>query len=164
VKALSRRQFLNALTLVGTAGLIGLHPGLVTAEPPPETTRLRLAQSPAICISPLYVAKELLPGEGFTDVQYIKIGRELFTQAVASGEVDIAMNFVGPLLIPVDAGDQVVMLAGGHVGCFELVGTERVHAIRDLKGKTVAVIELGATIMSSSPVCWRMWAWTPVRM
>jgi NitT/TauT family transport system substrate-binding protein len=112
VEGLSRRQFLGGLTLAGTAGLIGLHPRLVAAEPPPETTRLRLAQSSAICISPLYVAKELLPGEGFTDAQYVKIGRELFTQAVVSGEVDIAMNFVGPLLIPVDAGDSVVMLAG----------------------------------------------------
>ena len=98
-EGLSRRQFLSGLTLAGTAGLIGLHPRLVTAEPPPETTRLRLALSPAVCISPLYVATELLPGEGFTDVQYVKIGRELFTQAVASGEVDIAMNFVGPLLM-----------------------------------------------------------------
>jgi NitT/TauT family transport system substrate-binding protein len=141
-EGLSRRQFLGGLTLAGTAGLTGLHPRLVAAEPPPETTGLRLAQSSAICISPLYVAKELLPGEGFTDVQYVKIGRELFTQAVVSGEVDIAMNFVGPLLIPVDAGDSVVMLAGGHVGCFELVGTERVRAIRDLKGGNVAVTEL----------------------
>ena len=142
-EGLSRRQFLGGLTLAGTAGLIGLHARPVVAEPPPETTRLRLAQSPAICISPLYVARELLPGEGFTDAQYVKIGRELFTQAVASGEVDIAMNFVGPLLIPVEAGDQVVMLAGGHVGCFELFGTDRVRAIRDLKGKTVAVTEVG---------------------
>jgi NitT/TauT family transport system substrate-binding protein len=89
------------------------------------------------------MAKELLPSEGFTDAQYVKIGGELFTQAVVSGEVDIAMNFVGPLLIPVDAGDSVVMLAGGHIGCFELVGTERVRAIRDLKGRNVAVTELG---------------------
>jgi NitT/TauT family transport system substrate-binding protein len=30
------------------------------------------------------------------------------------------------------------------VGCFELFGTDRVHAIRDLKGKTVAVPHLGS--------------------
>jgi NitT/TauT family transport system substrate-binding protein len=35
------------------------------------------------------------------------------------------------------------MLAGLHVGCFALFGTERVRAIRDLKGKTVAVHEWG---------------------
>jgi NitT/TauT family transport system substrate-binding protein len=37
----SRRQFLGGLTLAGTAGLLGLHPRPVAAEPPPETTRLR---------------------------------------------------------------------------------------------------------------------------
>src|SRR5215216_4734048 len=95
-EGLRRREFLGGLTLAGTAGILGLKPRLVAAEPPPETTRLRLAQGSGICISPLYVAKELLSGEGFTDAQYVKIGRALFTQAVASGEVDIAMNFVGP--------------------------------------------------------------------
>ena len=34
---------------------------------------------------------------------------------------------------------------GGHVGCYELFATERVHAIRDLKGKTVALLELGSS-------------------
>jgi NitT/TauT family transport system substrate-binding protein len=69
---------------------------------------------------------------------------QLWTQAVLSGEVDIVLNFVGPLLVRLDAGDPLVMLAGGHVGCFELFGTERVRAIRELKGKTVSVPELGS--------------------
>jgi NitT/TauT family transport system substrate-binding protein len=34
-------------------------------------------------------------------------------------------------------------LGGVHVGCFELFGTKRVHTIRDLKGKKVAVPDLG---------------------
>jgi NitT/TauT family transport system substrate-binding protein len=37
------------------------------------------------------------------------------------------------------------MLAGVHVGCLELFGTDRVHTIRDLKGKTVAVEGLGSS-------------------
>ena len=44
-----------------------------------------------------------------------------------------------------DAGRPIVLLAGDHVGCFELFGTERVRAVRDLKGKTVAVTQLGLT-------------------
>jgi NitT/TauT family transport system substrate-binding protein len=32
-----------------------------------------------------------------------------------------------------------------HAGCFELFGTKRVNAIRDLKGKTVAVPALGSS-------------------
>ena len=54
-------------------------------------------------------------------------------------EVDIALNFSGPLITRVDAGDPLVILAGIHVGCFQLFGGERVRAIRDLKGKTVAL-------------------------
>ena len=45
----SRREFIGALTLAGTAGLAGIRPARVAAEPPPETTRLRLYHSPSIC-------------------------------------------------------------------------------------------------------------------
>jgi len=49
-----------------------------------------------------------------------------------------------PGLMPhLDAGKPIVVLAGVHAGCYELFGNERVHAIRDLKGKTVAVQYLG---------------------
>jgi NitT/TauT family transport system substrate-binding protein len=44
----------------------------------------------------------------------------------------------------IDAADPIVLLAGSHIGCFELFGTDRVRAIRDLKGKTVSVPELGS--------------------
>jgi NitT/TauT family transport system substrate-binding protein len=36
--------------------------------------RFRLDQTGAICIAPQFVAEELLRGEGFTDVQYVKTG------------------------------------------------------------------------------------------
>jgi NitT/TauT family transport system substrate-binding protein len=44
----------------------------------------------------------------------------------------------------VDAGHPLVLLAGVHVGCYELFGTDRVRAVSDLKGKTVAIPELGS--------------------
>jgi NitT/TauT family transport system substrate-binding protein len=103
-----------------------------------------LVRSPAICIAPYYIAGELLQGEGFTEVHHFQMEAQLFTQALLSGEVDIVLNFVGPLLVRLDAGDPLVILAGGHVGCFELFGTDHVRAIRDLKGKTVAVPQLGS--------------------
>ena len=140
----SRRRFLGGLTLAGTAGLLGWHPRRAAAEPPPETTRLRLHRSSTICMAPVYVAEELLHGEGFTDVQYVKKeGGVALHKAVASGEVDLAPNFIGAILLQLEAGDPLVLLAGLHVGCIELFGTERVHALRDLKGKTVAVRGLG---------------------
>jgi len=139
----SRREFLGGLVLAGAAGVLGLKPESVAAEPPPETVKLRLGRNPSLCASPYYMAEDLLQGEGFTDVQYVQIPGQLFTKAVAAGEIDIVLNFIGPLLIRLEAGDPIVILAGSHVGCFELFGTERVRAISDLKGKTVAVTELG---------------------
>jgi NitT/TauT family transport system substrate-binding protein len=138
-EGVSRREVLGGLTLVATAGLLGLRPECATAEPPPETTRIRLAHHPAICTAPYFLAKEFLPAEGFTDVQDVKTESTLSIKAVVAGEVDIALNFSGPLITRVDAGDPLVILAGIHVGCFQLFGGERVRTIRDLKGKTVAL-------------------------
>ena len=53
------------------------------------------------------------------------------------------MHFAGPVILQIEAGDPLVVLAGAHVGCFELFGTNGVRAIRDLKGRTVGVPELG---------------------
>src|SRR5437879_3392126 len=61
------------------------------------------------------------------------------------GGADISMNFVGPNLFRVDQGDPVVVLAGAHVGCFEVFGGERLRKISDLKGKTVSVTALNGT-------------------
>jgi NitT/TauT family transport system substrate-binding protein len=141
----SRRQFLGRLTVAGTAGLLGLHPKPSAPEPPPETARIRLVQIPSSCQAPQYVAEELLTGEGFTDVQYIKKGGALaITEALASGEANINNHFAGPSIIRVEAGDPIVFLAGLHVSCFELFAADRVRTIRNLKGKTVAVLELGS--------------------
>jgi NitT/TauT family transport system substrate-binding protein len=142
----SRRRLLVGLTLAGMAGLLGMRPRPVTAEPPPETTRLRLVWNVgAICVAPEYMAEALLQAEGFTEVQYVKKENLLAKQtALAGGEVDLTLHFSVPFLLQLEAGDPLVLLAGVHVGCFELFGTERVRAIRDLKGKTVAVNGLGA--------------------
>ena len=143
----SRREFLAGATLVGTAGLLGLHVRLGAAEPPPETTRIRVHKMAGICIAPQYVAEEFLYAEGFTEVQYVEIELTELTKGIyrllSSGAVDIGMAFAPPFIIQVDAGAPIVILGGVHVGCFELFGTEQVHAVRDLKGKTVAVPEQG---------------------
>jgi NitT/TauT family transport system substrate-binding protein len=142
----SRRQFLGRLTVTGTAGLLGLHPKPSAPEPPPEITKIRLIKISGICIAPQYIAEDLLQAEGFTEVQYVEAvaGAEL-TKALASGEAHISLSFAAPAIIQVDAGELIVMLAGVHIGCFELFGTDQVRAIRDLKGKTVAVQALGSS-------------------
>ena len=64
-------------------------------------------------------------------------------EAFAAGEVDISMGFIAPFIIHLEAGTPIVLLGGVHVGCFELFGTDQVHAIRDLKGKTVSIPVVG---------------------
>ena len=140
----SRRRFLGGLALAGTAGLLGLSPTPVIAEPPPETTTLRLARIPAICVAPQYVAEELLKAEGFSDVQFVQTatGTESY-EALAAGELHFSTQAIGAtILLQLDAGAPVVVLAGVHVGCFELFATDRVHTVRELQGKTVSLGEL----------------------
>ena len=153
----SRRDFVRRLALAGTAGVVGLRSAPADAEPPPETTRLRIGNVGGACMAPEYVAEELLRSEGFTDVKYVqKAGRVEAQKALASGEVAIQQSAVGPLLLQVEEGDPVVLLAGVHVGCFALFGTDRVRSIRDLKGKTVSVTELGTGrhVFLASAMAW----------
>src|SRR5262245_16663220 len=113
-RQLSRRRFLGGLTLAGTAGLLGWHPRQAAAEPPPETTRLRLHKIAGICIAPQYIAEELLYLEGFTEVQYVEMelarGTTAFYQSLASGALDIAITFTPLTIIRVDAGAPIVLL------------------------------------------------------
>ncbi len=152
----NRRRFLRdaagiGLSISSLTLVAGCERLSAPAAPPavgtrPETTTIRLVQGPSMCQAPQYVVEDLMRSEGFTNVQYVpKPGTKQIEAALASGEVDINMHFAAPLAIRVDEGDPVVMLAGGHVGCFELFGTDQVRAIRDLKGKTVAMLELGSS-------------------
>jgi NitT/TauT family transport system substrate-binding protein len=107
----SRRRFLGGVTLAGTVGLLGLCPRLGAAEPPPETTRLRLGWAPgAFCSAPYYLAEAFLSGEGFTEVQWVDIRASSQLKATASGEIDFGSNFIGPTLTRVDAGDPPRLL------------------------------------------------------
>jgi NitT/TauT family transport system substrate-binding protein len=138
----SRREFLTTTATAGTGALWGLRSDALAAEPSPETARIRLAyHSRSLCHAPLYVAEDSLRGEGFTDVQYVKT--PAVEKTLASGEVDVATHFCGPLVTQVDKEDPILLLSGLHPGCVELVGTDRIRTIRDLKGKTVAVTDLG---------------------
>ena len=102
-------------------------------------------RSAPICQAPQYASEELLRSEGFSDVQEVKKEGNITAriQALTSGEGDIVSTYVAPLITRIDAGDPIVILTGLHAGCFELFGTDRIRAIRDLKGKTVTVTEMG---------------------
>jgi NitT/TauT family transport system substrate-binding protein len=111
----TRRSFLAALSSAGATQLIGTSTSLAQ-EAPPETTRIRLIQVPSICQAAQFMAEEFFRREGFTDVQYIKKpGAKWIETALASGEADINMHFNARLIMRVEAGDPIVILAGGHL-------------------------------------------------
>jgi NitT/TauT family transport system substrate-binding protein len=161
--SLSRREFLRVAASAGAVGagvvLLGAcgpddgngspasTPGIVV-DPPPETTTIRLGKdilNP--CLAPLYLAEQFLLAEGFTNVQYIDVP-PLYSggvQPLAAGEIDISISVAAPLMVHVDRGDPLVLLAGVHNSCYELFGNERVQSLRDLKGKRIWVLERDAT-------------------
>jgi NitT/TauT family transport system substrate-binding protein len=139
---MNRREFLGSTLLTALATATGVPRAASAAEPPPETTKLRLLKTGSICWAPQYIADDLLRGEGFTEVTYVDMPTGAVSSRLAAGEADMSLNFVGPNIIRIEAGDPVTFLAGVHVGCFEVVATERIQRIRDLKGKVVAVASL----------------------
>ena len=82
-KGWSRREFLG-MTLAGTAGLLGLKPESLAAEPPPETTRIRLQRVPQ-----LQWGGHRLYSPGYDDV-VLRIGRHagvsIFVRAKTPGK------------------------------------------------------------------------------
>jgi NitT/TauT family transport system substrate-binding protein len=143
---LDRRTFLANAATLGAASLLGL-PRTAEAEPPPETTRLRVFASPIPCKAPEYVARELLRAEGFTDVRYLEYPSEVTSSppdGVLSGVADITLSYAPKALFYIESGAPIVLLAGSHIGCIELVASHRVRSIRDLRGKTVAISSFGS--------------------
>jgi NitT/TauT family transport system substrate-binding protein len=145
----SRRQFLQGMAGLGlSAGGLAVLAGCGVVRPPRtaarsdaplETTTIRLAKTAPLCFAPQYVAEDLLRAKGFTDVQYVDVPPAAIDPAVVAGEIDMAMTAVGGAIIQADASDAQVILAGIHVGCYELFANPTVRSVSDLKGKTVAV-------------------------
>jgi NitT/TauT family transport system substrate-binding protein len=88
-----RREFLGGMA--DTVGLLSLA-RRAEAEPPPETTTIRLTHDPeypSICWAQQFVAEELLRTEGFTDVRYVKPidGSEI--KSMIANELDFSGSF-----------------------------------------------------------------------
>ena len=143
-KMQSRRRFLTRMSMAGVVGLLDA-PLALGAEGPPETTAVRFMRTPSLCHAPQFLLQDLLRQEGFTDIRYVDGASSAeINEAVVSGKVDFNLHFAPQWASIIDGGGAVTVLAGVHVGCFELFGNEGIRSISDLKGKSVGVEALGS--------------------
>ena len=143
-----RRDILQAAA-AAVAGAIAALPALAAGEPPPETKRIRLMRFPMdiACVSPMWIAEEMLRAEGFDEVTYVPITWERVKTAtsnlaetmVGAGEADLTISDIFAILPALDAGKQLAVVGGIHGGCYELFGAKALRSIHDLQGKTIAV-------------------------
>jgi NitT/TauT family transport system substrate-binding protein len=151
----SRRRFLKmagglGLSAAGVAlpNACGINPGqsATGGAVKLETTTIRIpwGNPRSICVAPALVAEMLLKAEGFTDIQYIRPATPaLAINCLATATGDIGLYFSAPNPVYVDDDKPITMLAGVHIGCFELSDSDQINQISDLKGKTLAVSQLG---------------------
>ncbi|HSQ78405.1 MAG TPA: ABC transporter substrate-binding protein, partial [Nitrospirota bacterium] len=136
----SRREFLEGLAMTGAAAALGLRPeqAASSVEPPPETTRLRINKGDPACWAPMYVAEPLLRKEGFTDIEYVFGHGTEVAKMCREGAIDLIPGFSVRFMYNLEEQQHPLKIISGlHVGCYALVGSERVRSVRELKGKTV---------------------------
>ncbi len=140
---LTRRRFLSAASALGAAPLVSI-PRAARAEAPPEVGKIRLIHAPSICLAPQLLGEQLLPLEGFSEVEYAEVKVNKLSTEIAEGRADLSM-VATPEVIPVlDTHDSVVVIGGVHAGCYELFGGPRIQRVRHLKGKRIAISAPGS--------------------
>jgi len=137
---LNRREFMKKTALTGAAAYLGIGSdyGIAAVEPPPETTTVRFQQLKSPCWVPQLVAEPLLREEGFNDIQYIKhkkIGQG--EEDILAGRVDFTADFTALSLMKFAPGAPIDFISGFHIGCYSLIGSDRIKSVLDLKGKKV---------------------------
>jgi NitT/TauT family transport system substrate-binding protein len=146
----SRRDFLTTLSAAGAASVLGPCPSLAD-DGPPEVTTLRIGYDSSICVAPNFIAEDLLRAEGFTDIRYVRAqsGPEL-AEMIGRGELDFVRMFAATVMVRLDSGVPITVLAGVHPGCMELFAQKSIRTISDLRGKKVGIDVLGSRL---APEC-----------
>src|SRR5215469_10310745 len=80
----------------------------------------------------------------FTDIHYGSVPLDAAYQSFMHGDFDFITDFAPLLVYAIDRGMAVTVLAGVHVGCFELFANEQIHSIADLRGKAISVVALNS--------------------
>src|SRR5690349_24592761 len=118
----TRRRFLTTVSLAGAAGLMRAPPAMA-AEGSLETTTIRLANRHSLCNAPQNLAEQLLGAEGFTEIRYIDTRPADTAGTIAQGKIDFSMAHASHWVPAIDAGEPGALLAGVHVGRFELLAS-----------------------------------------
>ena len=134
----TRRQFLTTLSLAGAAGLLR-PPRALAAEGALETTAIRMTRSRICAGAEAFAAEELLRAEGFKEIAYIEVSKNVVPPAIADGGIDFSLNFAINHILAIDHGAPMTILAGIHSGCYELFARETLGGITELKGKQVGL-------------------------
>ena len=140
----TRRRFLSTLSLAGAAGLIR-PPAVFAAEGRLETTSVRLAKMPDMCMAPQLVGQELLRDEGFTDIQYVDTTNDQLAKALAADKFDLTLSYIQQFLVEIDHGAPITMIGGVMVGCVEVFAKNEIRSVGELKGKKIGVRALGSS-------------------
>jgi NitT/TauT family transport system substrate-binding protein len=134
----SRRRLLATLSSAAGVSLVG-RPNAFAQQAPLETTTIRIAKIPGICLAPQYVADELLRAEGFTDIRYVATDTGIPSAlSLARGEVDFTANYAPSIIIPIDAGEPITIVGGEHIGCFESLRKKAFAESRISRARTSA--------------------------
>jgi NitT/TauT family transport system substrate-binding protein len=143
----TRRRFLATTALAGGGGLITI-PRALAAEPPLETTTVRLGKIPASCDAPIYAADDLLRAEGLTDFRFIDtVPGPARIEALGRGEFDFTMTSALTQINALNNGVPITIVAGLHAGCYELFARDGVRGITELKGKRVGLASVSPALL-----------------
>ena len=113
-------------------------PGSLADEGPPETTTIRLACDPTICLAPGTSPRTCCARKA-SPISATCRGRLTLSTMVARGEIDFDLDTAAWVVSHLDAGEPITALAGVHSGCYELFAHEPIRTISDLKGKRVGI-------------------------
>jgi NitT/TauT family transport system substrate-binding protein len=152
----TRRDVLQKLAALAVCSGMSSSIGAAPSTQRAETGSVRFNHSPSICVAPMYLAGELLRAEGFDDVSYMPWGSRAAPEALSDGRLDMTMWYATGYLPALDAGKPLVLLAGLHLGCWELFGNDKVKSLRELRGRTVVCEKMlaGDQILLSSMLAW----------
>ena len=150
---LTRRTFLGGTAIAATAalagglGVIGA-PSIIRAQGSLKPLKLGWFVN-AACLSPVAGAKHLGIFEKHgLDVELVKFGgtTDQLLEALSTRKVDVSVGMALRWLKPLEQGFDVKLTGGTHGGCLRLLGDskQKVSKLSDLKGKVIAVSDIGS--------------------